>query len=168
MTLKPIRFRKSWMLSPQNNDLITRRDIGFMRKAIDLAAAGQGQTGGNPSVGCVLVKAGIIIGQAATAKGGRPHAETQALDLAGAAARGATAYVTLEPCSHHGQTGPCCEALIEAGITRCIISVIDPDPRVNWRGAAKLQEAGVDTVIGCLTAEASIVMQSFLARASSA
>ncbi len=119
-----------------------------MRIALDLARAQKGRTAENPSVGCVLVKYGEIIGRGATSDGGRPHAETNALQVAGSQAKDATAYVTLEPCSHYGQTGPCANALIEAGISRCVIAVIDPDPRVHWRGAALLQEAGIDTVIG--------------------
>jgi len=119
-----------------------------MRIALELARSQKGRTGENPAVGCVLVKNGEIVGQGATSDRGRPHAETNALAVAGKAAKGATAYVTLEPCSHYGQTAPCASALIEAGIVRCVIAHIDPDPRVNWRGAALLQEAGIDTVIG--------------------
>ena len=96
--------------------------------------------------------------------GGRPHAETQALKLAGPKARGATAYVTLEPCSHQGETGPCAQALIQARIRRCVIAAIDPDPRVNWRGAAKLQEAGIDTQVGLLSDEAAVIMDEFFKR----
>lgn len=135
-----------------------------MGKALALAASHKGQTGENPSVGCVLVKHGQIIGQGVTARGGRPHAETQALEKAGAAAKNCTAYVTLEPCSHTGQTGPCAQALIDAGIARCVIAAIDPDPRVNWRGAAMLQQAGIDVTTGCLEDEAAIVMDEFFSR----
>lgn len=135
-----------------------------MRSALALAETQKGQTGENPSVGCVLVKNGQIIGRGVTFKGGRPHAETQALDVAGDAARGATAYVTLEPCSHHGKTGPCAEALINARISRCFIAAIDPDPRVNWRGAAKLQEAGIDTQVGLLAEDAAKIMDDFFKR----
>lgn len=135
-----------------------------MREAVRLAQTHKGQTGENPSVGCVIVKDGKIIARAVTAKSGRPHAETQALEIAGDAAQNSTAYVTLEPCSHTGQTGPCCEALIAAQISRCVIATIDPDPRVNWRGAAMLQEAGIDTHVGCLEAEAAAVMDAFFAR----
>ena len=119
-----------------------------MSLALDLARGQQGRTAENPSVGCVFVKDGQIVGQGVTSDGGRPHGEANALQVAGRAAKGATAYVTLEPCSHYGQTAPCANGLIEAGITRCVISIIDPDPRVHWRGAALLQEAGIDTVIG--------------------
>jgi len=125
-----------------------------MARALELARAQKGRTEPNPSVGCVLVKGGKIIGEGATANGGRPHAETQAIGKAGLNTKGSTAYVTLEPCSHQGKTGPCALALIEAGISRCIIACIDPDPRVHWRGAAMLQEAGIDTRIGLLGDEA--------------
>ena len=119
-----------------------------MSLALDLARGQQGRTAENPAVGCILVKDGKIVGRGVTSDGGRPHGEANALQVAGCAAKGATAYVTLEPCSHYGQTAPCANGLIEAGITRCVISIIDPDPRVHWRGAALLQEAGIDTVIG--------------------
>lgn len=135
-----------------------------MHEALRLARTHKGQTGENPSVGCVIVKHGDIIGKGVTAIGGRPHAETQALKMASAAAKGACAYVTLEPCYHTGQTGPCCQALIDAGISRCVIAAIDPDPRVNWRGAAKLQEAGIDTLVGCLEEEAADIMDEFFKR----
>ena len=142
----------------------TLSDADYMDMALDLADAQKGRTAPNPSVGCVLVKNGRVIGQGATADGGRPHAETVALQVAGRQAKGATAYVTLEPCSHYGQTGPCANALIEAGIARCVIAVIDPDPRVHWRGAALLQEAGIDTVIGEGAERAFMQNSDFFAR----
>lgn len=137
-----------------------------MARALKLAAAQQGRTAENPAVGCVLVKDGQIIGEGATSDGGRPHAETNALLMAGREAESATAYVTLEPCSHYGQTAPCANALIEAKINRCVIAVIDPDPRVHWRGAALLQEAGIDTVIGKGAEEAYLLNQDFFSRFS--
>jgi len=137
-----------------------------MRRALTLGAAQSGLTAENPAVGCVLVKDGEIIGEGATQDGGRPHAETVALQVAGRGARGATAYVTLEPCSHYGQTAPCANALIEAGIARCFIAVVDPDPRVNWRGAALLQEAGIDVRVGLCEAEAAKAHAAFFARVS--
>ena len=118
--------------------------MDYLARALALARTHQGQTGDNPSVGCVIVKNGVIIGEAVTAKGGRPHAETQALPIAGPAAHGSHAYVTLEPCAHHGQTPPCADALIRARIAACTIGYIDPDTRVRWQGAARLQEAGID------------------------
>jgi len=140
------------------------KDADYMRRALEVSKRHKGLTGENPSVGCVLVKNGEIIGEAATATGGRPHAETQALEMAGSRAKGCTAYVTLEPCSHRGQTGPCAKALVTAEISRCVIAAIDPDPRVNWRGAAMLQEAGIDVVTGVLEAEAVKVMDEFFRR----
>jgi len=137
-----------------------------MQKALALAWAQKGRTGENPSVGCVIVKSGKIVGQGVTSKGGRPHGETNALQIAESLAKGATAYVTLEPCSHYGQTAPCANALIKAGITRCVIAIIDPDPRVHWRGAALLQEAGIDTVIGIGEEEAFKINADFFARVS--
>ena len=135
-----------------------------MGQALALARAQAGRTGENPAVGCVIVKDGQVVGQGVTSDGGRPHGETNALQVAGRAARGATAYVTLEPCSHYGQTAPCALALIEAGIARCVISLIDPDPRVHWRGAALLQEAGIDTVIGEGAEEAFQINADFFGR----
>lgn len=136
----------------------------YMRLALTLGAQQNGRTAENPAVGCVLVKVGEIVGQGATADGGRPHAETIALMSADSDAYGATAYVTLEPCSHYGQTGPCASALINAGITRCFIAVIDPDPRVHWRGAALMQEAGIDVQIGLCAEEAFDAHHDFFMR----
>ena len=118
-----------------------------LARALELARAQQGRTGENPAVGCVLIMNGNVIAEAATADGGRPHAETQALETAGALARGAHAFVTLEPCSHHGQTPPCADALVAAGVAAITIGYIDPDSRVHWQGAARLQEAGLDVCL---------------------
>ncbi len=139
-------------------------DAVFMRLALDLAWLHRGGTGENPSVGCIIVKDGEVVGSGVTSIGGRPHGETNALAEAGSRARGATVYVTLEPCSHHGQTPPCAEALIKAGIARCVIACIDPDPRVHWRGAAMLQEAGIDTIVGEGAEEAFHVNTDFFAK----
>jgi len=109
-------------------------DTAHMRSALGLARRGVGNTWPNPSVGCVVVKHGRVVGRAVTAPGGRPHAEPAALDLAGAAARGATVYVTLEPCCHWGRTPPCTDALISAGVARVVIATRDPDPRVDGAG----------------------------------
>ncbi len=119
-----------------------------MRAALALAARGLGRVAPNPAVGCVLVKAGRVVGRGWTQPGGRPHAETEALGRAGASAHGACAYVTLEPCAHHGQTPPCAQALIEAGIARCVVALEDTDPRVAGKGLAKLREAGIEVVLG--------------------
>jgi len=139
-------------------------DLDYMAEALALARSNVGRTGENPSVGCVVVKDGKIVGRGVTSEGGRPHGETNALIVAGSDAVGASVYVTLEPCSHYGQTAPCANALIDAGIARCVIAVIDPDPRVHWRGAALLQEAGIDTVIGVGESEALKINHAFFSR----
>ena len=136
----------------------------YMLRALELGAQQSGRTAENPAVGCVLVKDGEIIGEGATQDGGRPHAETVALQVAGRQARGASCYVTLEPCSHYGQTAPCANALIDVGIAKCFIAVVDPDPRVNWRGAALLQEAGIDVRVGLCEEEAAEAHAAFFHR----
>jgi diaminohydroxyphosphoribosylaminopyrimidine deaminase / 5-amino-6-(5-phosphoribosylamino)uracil reductase len=125
-------------------------DTRFMATALDYAQRGWGQVAPNPAVGALLVKDGIIIGRGHTQPGGRPHAETIALQQAGAAAAGATLYVTLEPCSHHGKTPPCAEAIIAAGVARVVSAVEDPDRRVAGRGHAMLVAAGIDVRTGVL------------------
>jgi len=139
-------------------------DHAHMRSALALAQRGLGQTWPNPSVGCVIVKNGRVLGRATTAIGGRPHAETQALAMAGAAARGATVYVTLEPCSHHGHTPPCADALIRAGVARVVIASSDPDPRVSGRGVAMLLAAGIAVTENVLRAEGDAVAEGFVRR----
>ncbi|MDE3028538.1 MAG: bifunctional diaminohydroxyphosphoribosylaminopyrimidine deaminase/5-amino-6-(5-phosphoribosylamino)uracil reductase RibD, partial [Paracoccaceae bacterium] len=114
-----------------------------MRHALAVGARGLGQTWPNPAVGCVIVKDNRVVGRGWTQPGGRPHAEVRALAQAGEAARGAVAYVTLEPCAHHGKTPPCAEALIAAGIARVVTALQDPDPRVAGRGHAMLRAAGL-------------------------
>ena len=136
----------------------------WMQKALALSWQQKGRTGENPAVGCVIVKDDKIIGQGVTSDGGRPHGETNALQVAGKAAKDASVYVALEPCSHYGQTAPCANALIDAGIGQCVIAVIDPDPRVHWRGAAQLQEAGIDTMIGLCEDDARALNADFFAR----
>ncbi len=135
-----------------------------MRRAVALAAARAGRTGENPSVGCVIVKDGEVLAEAATAEGGRPHAETQALEIAGEAARGADIYVSLEPCAHHGVTPPCADALVRAAPARVIVAVRDPDPRTNGAGVARLEEAGIAVAEGVLEDEARAVNTAFFAR----
>lgn len=125
-----------------------------MDAALGLARRGLGQVAPNPAVGCVLVKDGCAVGRGWTQPGGRPHAEVEALRRAGPAARGATAYVTLEPCSHHGRSPPCADALLEAGIARCVAAIEDPDPRVAGSGLERLRAAGVEVVCG-VSAEAA-------------
>ncbi|HZH46891.1 MAG TPA: bifunctional diaminohydroxyphosphoribosylaminopyrimidine deaminase/5-amino-6-(5-phosphoribosylamino)uracil reductase RibD, partial [Roseococcus sp.] len=135
-----------------------------MRAALALAGRGLGNAWPNPAVGCVLVRQGRVVGRGWTQPGGRPHAETQALDRAGALARGATAYVTLEPCSHHGRTPPCCDALVAAGVARVVVAMRDPDARVDGRGLARLRAAGIAVEEGLLEAEARADQAGFLHR----
>lgn len=139
-------------------------DQRFMTLALGLGARGLGSVWPNPAVGCVIVKDGRIIGRGWTQAGGRPHAETMALAQAGADARGATAYVTLEPCAHHGQTPPCATALIAAGVARVVSALTDPDPRVAGRGHAMLAAAGVAVDRGVGAAAAERMQRGFLAR----
>ena len=135
-----------------------------MRTALGLGARGLGQTWPNPAVGCVIVLNNRIVGRGWTQLGGRPHAETMALAQAGDHARGATAYVTLEPCAHHGQTPPCANALIDAGVARVVCALGDPDPCVDGGGFAKLREAGIDVTEGVLADEALVANAGFLSR----
>ncbi len=125
-------------------------DERFMRMALSLGARNEGRVWPNPAVGCVIVQGGHVVGRGWTQPGGRPHAETEALSRAGEAARGATAYVTLEPCANWGRTPPCAKALIEAGIRRVVMGCLDPDPRVDGKGMAWLREAGIEVTQGCL------------------
>ncbi|MCY3997081.1 MAG: bifunctional diaminohydroxyphosphoribosylaminopyrimidine deaminase/5-amino-6-(5-phosphoribosylamino)uracil reductase RibD [Rhodobacter sp.] len=143
---------------------MTASDRRFMRLALGLAARELGNVWPNPAVGCVVVRSGRIVGRGWTQAGGRPHAEACALSWAGGRARGATAYVTLEPCSHHGKTPPCAEALVQAGVKRVVVAHLDPDPRVNGRGIRILEEAGTKVSTGVLAAEAGSLNQGFLTR----
>lgn len=135
-----------------------------MRAALALAARGLGRVWPNPAVGCVLVRDGTVVGRGWTQPGGRPHAETEALGRAGEAARGATAYVSLEPCAHTGKTPPCAEALIAAGIARAVVAAEDPDPRVSGRGIARLRDGGIGVDVGACAAEASELNAGFFLR----
>lgn len=137
-------------------------DRAHMRATLLLARRGLGRTAPNPAVGCILVHEGRVVGRGWTQPGGRPHAETEALRRAGDAARGATAFVSLEPCSHQGVTGPCADALVAAGIRRCVIACEDPDPRVSGRGIARLRAAGVQVEIGLLREEAKALNSGFI------
>src|SRR5215212_4071859 len=125
-------------------------DQRFMQLALNLGRRGQGRTWPNPAVGAVVVKNGVIVGRGWTQPGGRPHAETEALKRAGKDAKGATLYVTLEPCSHHGKTPPCADAIIRAGVARVVSALEDVNPDVAGQGYAKLRERGivVDTGLG--------------------
>ncbi|MBI1239329.1 MAG: bifunctional diaminohydroxyphosphoribosylaminopyrimidine deaminase/5-amino-6-(5-phosphoribosylamino)uracil reductase RibD [Alphaproteobacteria bacterium] len=136
-----------------------------MRHALALGRRTMGQVAPNPAVGCVIVApSGQVIGRGFTQASGRPHAETQALAMAGVSARGATAYVTLEPCAHHGKTPPCADALIKAGVARVVIAIGDPDPRTAGKGAATLRQAGIDVIEGVLAAEARRDHAGFFSR----
>ncbi|TKA96810.1 bifunctional diaminohydroxyphosphoribosylaminopyrimidine deaminase/5-amino-6-(5-phosphoribosylamino)uracil reductase RibD, partial [Cereibacter changlensis] len=135
-----------------------------MALALSLGARGLGRTWPNPAVGCVIVKGARIVGRGWTQPGGRPHAEVMALRQAGDAARGAVAYVSLEPCAHHGKTPPCAEALIAAGVSRVVTALEDPDPRVAGRGHAMLRAVGIDVTEGVMGAEAAEANAGFLKR----
>jgi diaminohydroxyphosphoribosylaminopyrimidine deaminase/5-amino-6-(5-phosphoribosylamino)uracil reductase len=133
-----------------------------MQAALALAARGLGTVAPNPAVGCVIVAAGRTVGRGHTQPGGRPHAEAVALSEAGVLARGATAYVTLEPCSHHGRTPPCADALVDAGVSRVVVAIEDPDDRVSGRGLQRLRDAGITVETGLMAAEAERLNEGFL------
>jgi diaminohydroxyphosphoribosylaminopyrimidine deaminase / 5-amino-6-(5-phosphoribosylamino)uracil reductase len=139
-------------------------DLRWMEYALRLGLRALGTTAENPPVGCVIVRDDVVLGVGWTQAGGRPHAETEALAMAGAAARGATAYVTLEPCAHHGRTGPCAEALVRAGIARVVTAIEDPDPRVSGGGHAILKAAGIGVTTGVCAAGAAHDLAGFLTR----
>ncbi len=141
-------------------------DRHFMRVALSLSKRGLGNVWPNPAVGCVLVSSdGAIVGRGHTQPGGRPHAERVALDMAGHLACGATAYVTLEPCSHFGQTPPCAAGLIESGVSRVVSAMTDPDPRVSGRGHEMLRAAGIQVDVGLCADEARRANEGFLSKA---
>jgi len=139
-------------------------DLGAMRAALALARRGLGSVWPNPAVGCVIVKQGRVVGRGWTQPGGRPHGETEALRRAGDAARGAAAYVSLEPCCHWGRTPPCVDALITAGVRRVVVALEDPDPRVAGEGLRRLRAAGLDVEVGLCAKEAAEVNAGFLSR----
>lgn len=140
------------------------KDREYMARALKLAARGRYTTDPNPNVGCVLVRDGEIVGEGWHEYAGGPHAEIHALRAAGERARGATAYVTLEPCAHQGRTPPCSQALIEAGVSRVVAAMTDPNPRVSGQGMAQLAAAGIDTGTGLLAAEAEALNPGFFKR----
>jgi diaminohydroxyphosphoribosylaminopyrimidine deaminase/5-amino-6-(5-phosphoribosylamino)uracil reductase len=142
-------------------------DRRYMAAAIRLARRNVGLTATNPSVATLIVKDGVIVGRGVTAAGGRPHAETQALAEAGDSARGATAYVTLEPCAHHGRTPPCANALVAAGVSRVVGSASDPDPRVSGRGYDILRAAGISVTEKVLAGDAADDLSGYLIRSVS-
>lgn len=139
-------------------------DIRFMARALQLAKRGIYSTHPNPRVGCILVKAGEVVGEGWHERAGRPHAEINALQHAGDSANGATAYVTLEPCSHFGRTPPCADALIKAGVDRVVVAMTDPNPQVAGQGLARLRSAGIETLAGVLEDEAEELNPGFLRR----
>lgn len=136
--------------------IFSKQDEAFMRLALEEAEKGLGRCAPNPSVGCVIVDpSSEIVGKARTTDGGRPHAEIQALQQVGERAKGATAYATLEPCSHHGVTAPCSDALTTAGLKRVVIAALDPDPRVSGRGVERLKSSGIQVDTGLFEEEAT-------------
>ncbi len=139
-------------------------DHGYMARALQLAARGLYTTEPNPRVGCVLVNAGRVVGEGYHRRAGEGHAEVNALAQAGAAAQGATAYVTLEPCSHFGKTPPCCDALMKAGIVRVVSAMQDPNPLVSGRGHNRLQQAGIEVSWGLLQPQAEALNPGFISR----
>jgi diaminohydroxyphosphoribosylaminopyrimidine deaminase / 5-amino-6-(5-phosphoribosylamino)uracil reductase len=141
-----------------------RFDLDAMRAALALARRGLGTVWPNPAVGCVIVNDGRVVGRGWTQPGGRPHGETEALRRAREAARGAIAYVSLEPCCHWGQTPPCVDALIAAGVRRVVVALEDPDPRVAGEGLRRLRAAGLDVEVGLYAEEAAEVNEGFLSR----
>ena len=147
-----------------DQEVFTEQDQQYMRRALELAALGLTTTHPNPRVGCVLVLGGAVVGEGWHRAAGEPHAEALALAAAGESARGATAYVTLEPCAHHGRTPPCADALIAAGVSEVIYASADPDPRVDGAGAARLRAAGIRVRGGLLAAAADELNAGFISR----
>ena len=139
-------------------------DAHYMARAIELARKGLYTTHPNPRVGCVIVRDGQVVGEGWHVRAGEPHAEVHALRAAGELARGATAYVTLEPCSHHGRTPPCAEGLVTAGVARVVAAMQDPNPEVAGRGLKRLTDAGIDVRCGVLETQARALNQGFLKR----
>ncbi|UVM60833.1 bifunctional diaminohydroxyphosphoribosylaminopyrimidine deaminase/5-amino-6-(5-phosphoribosylamino)uracil reductase RibD [Pseudomonas sp. P9_35] len=139
-------------------------DAHYMARALELARRGHYTTHPNPRVGCVIVRDGQIVGEGWHIRAGEPHAEVHALRAAGEQARGATAYVTLEPCSHHGRTPPCADALVNAGVARVVAAMQDPNPEVAGRGLQRLAQAGIATESGVLEGEARKLNEGFLKR----
>ncbi|WP_273062414.1 bifunctional diaminohydroxyphosphoribosylaminopyrimidine deaminase/5-amino-6-(5-phosphoribosylamino)uracil reductase RibD [Colibacter massiliensis] len=137
-------------------------EAAFMEEALALARIGMGYTSPNPSVGCVIVKDGEIVGKGYHHRAGTPHAEVWALKEAGARAKGATVYVTLEPCAHYGRTPPCARALVKAGVAKVVCAMLDPNPLVAGKGAAILRNAGIPVIVGLLSKEAIKVNEVFI------
>ena len=139
-----------------------KSDIAYMKRALSLARKGIGKTAPNPAVGCVIVRDGAIVGEGWHKKAGTPHAEVHALAMAGAAAKGADVYVTLEPCCHHGKTPPCCDALIAAGVRRVVAGMVDPFLQVAGQGLQKLRQAGIRVEVGLLEEQCQALNKGFI------
>ena len=148
----------------QNQSNFSADDYRYMQRAISLAKKGHYTTSPNPRVGCVIVKKNTIVGEGYHQKAGEGHAEVNALAMAQGKARGATAYVTLEPCSHYGRTPPCSKGLIDAGVSRVVIGMQDPNPQVAGRGITMLEAAGIATESGILAEQARALNPGFLSR----
>lgn len=144
--------------------MFSETDISMMQNALKLAALGRFSTSPNPRVGCVIAQGGQVVGHGFHVKAGEPHAEVHALRQAGEMAKGATAFVTLEPCSHYGRTPPCAEALVRAGVSRVVAAMRDPNPLVAGKGLALLEAAGIKTECGLLESEARELNRGFLSR----
>ena len=151
-------------MASQEERMVTLTDNEWMARALQLAARGCYTTHPNPNVGCVLVRDGRLVGEGWHQKAGEPHAEVHALRAAGELARGATAYVTLEPCSHYGRTPPCALALVEAGVSRVVVAMMDPNPLVAGRGLQILRDAGIEVSCGIGEAEAQALNPGFIKR----
>ena len=165
----------SWPVVPTPNPMSSDRerisefdaaDERFMAASLRYARRNEGLTGTNPSVGTLLVKGGVVQGRGVTAVGGRPHAETVAIAQAGTRAQGSTAYVTLEPCAHHGVTPPCAQALIDAGVKRVVTAWVDPDQRVDGKGHKRLRDAGIQVSTGLCAQQAERNLSAYLTRKS--
>jgi diaminohydroxyphosphoribosylaminopyrimidine deaminase/5-amino-6-(5-phosphoribosylamino)uracil reductase len=154
--LTPITYHLTPIVARSEND-----DDGYMARALALAAQGQGMVEPNPMVGCVIVRDGEMVGEGFHERFGGPHAEVNALAQAGERARGATAYVTLEPCCHHGKTPPCTEALTKAGVTRVVVAVQDPFPKVDGGGIAELRAAGIQCDVGARAADSNWLLAPY-------
>jgi diaminohydroxyphosphoribosylaminopyrimidine deaminase / 5-amino-6-(5-phosphoribosylamino)uracil reductase len=161
-TKKSKRKVASTLIEADQAFLDQEQDIQYMQHALKLAAQAAGRTSPNPMVGCIIVKNGEIIGEGFHQKAGTPHAEVHALRAAGGNANGATAYVTLEPCSHFGRTPPCADALIKAGILRTVVAMVDPNPLVSGQGITRLREAGIQVDVGLKEDEAKKLNKGFL------
>ena len=144
--------------------MFSAADHAHMTRALELAARGLFTTAPNPRVGCVVVRDGEVVGEGWHRRAGEPHAEVHAVRAAGARARGATVYVSLEPCSHDGRTPPCAEALVAAGVRRVVAAAEDPNPRVSGGGLARLRAAGIETACGLLDQEARELNIGFVSR----